>query len=100
MTFGVPVETLPFNEGGTAIRMANHAKWIARRQAKDEIMKRTGRFDGLDLPAMNDVLLGRGKPFAMYPGTVRMRNMVRLEVKQHGNLWPQEKAQIAANVVA
>jgi hypothetical protein len=100
MSFGVPVETLPFNDGGTAIRMANHAKWIARRQTKDEIMKRTGKFDGLDLPAMNDVLLGRGKTFAMYPGTVRMRNMVELDVEQYRNSSPPEKAQIAANVVA
>jgi hypothetical protein len=100
MSFGVPVEALPIKAGGT-ITTTNHAKWIARRQAKDKIIKRTGRFDGLDLPAMNDVLLGRGNNFAMYPGTVRLRNMVKLDVERYRNSSsPREKAQIAANVVA
>jgi hypothetical protein len=100
MSFGVPVDALPVKAGGT-IKTTNHIKWIARRQAKDEIIKRTGRFDGLDLPMMYDVLLGRGNNFAGYPGTVSMRNMVQLEVEQYRNSSsPREKAQIAANVVA
>jgi hypothetical protein len=101
MTFGVPVEAFPINfHGDPPVRITNHAKWIARRKAKDEIIERTGRFDGIDLPMMNDVLLGRGRTFHRYPGTVRMRNMVESNAEQYRNLPPKEKAQIATNVVA
>jgi hypothetical protein len=99
MTFGVPVQSLPLDLDGH-LKTTNHAKWIARRQVRDELVKKTGRFDGIDLPAMNDVLLGRGKTFHQHPGSILMRNMVELEVEQFREASPQEKAKLAGKVVA
>lgn len=71
MSFGLPVHSLPVTYEGE-LKTVTHSKWILRRQAKDVAyfdhcgLQATGapdefNFDGVDLPAQRDVLLGRGK---------------------------------------
>ena len=79
MTFGIPVEVCPLTLDGEP-KLANHLKWLKKREIKDEAIRRTGVFNKIDLPGFSDVLVGKGKPFQQHPGNVYLRQLVELHV--------------------
>jgi hypothetical protein len=98
MTFGVPVQFVPVSYEGE-LKTGNHNKWLAKREARDNGLKQMGWFDGLDLPARNDVLLGRGKPFQDHPGNICMRNLVELHIEEYQIAPMGQKNVMAAKIV-
>jgi hypothetical protein len=99
MTFGIPVQFVPVSYEGK-LKTAHHLKWMAKRRMKDLSIKRSGQFEGIDLPARNDVLLGRGKPFQEHPGNICMRNLVELYLKEYQGAPIGQKNVIAGKIVA
>jgi hypothetical protein len=98
MTFGVPVQALPVAyEGG--LKTANHRKWIARRKTRDTEMIKTGSFEGTDMPSHSDILLGRGRVFHNYPGTVKLRSCVTAFLDEFKTASKQDKALITTRIV-
>jgi hypothetical protein len=98
MTFGVPTQFLPVTyEGG--MKTTNHRKWMAMRAAKDAEIKKTGTFEGVDLPTQKDVLLGRGRRNQDNPGNVCMRSFVEALYEEYKNSTKQRKSTIAMQVV-
>ena len=98
MTFGVPVEGLPLTDDGD-IKTTTHMKWIAKRKVKESKLKRSEEFHGIDLPGINDVLVGRGKPIGHFPGNVRLRRYVEQYVDEYEQATKQEKTLIAMRIV-
>jgi hypothetical protein len=97
MTFGVPVQFVPVSYEGE-LKTGNHMKWLAKREARDKGLKREGWFDGIDLPARHDVLLGRGKPFQEHPGNICMRGLVELHIEEY-QLAPMGQKNVTATKI-
>jgi hypothetical protein len=101
MTFGVPTKSIPISYDGT-LKVASHRKWIAKRKAKDNLLKETGcglDFEGIDVPGPNDIILGRGKPFQDHAGNMRLRMLVDLHWKEYDETKFGQKSVIAQEVV-
>ena len=98
MTFGVPVHALPITEEGV-VNIANHSKWIVKRQVKEAALLSAGAFDGIDLPGPNDVLRGRGKPYQQHTGAQNMRYLVDLHLVQYNKAPMGSKTMIAHKIV-
>lgn len=68
MTFGIPKSRIPFDESGKLDMCKIHG-YI------EEIRELEAEFSGAKartiIPTVNDVLLGRGKPFQSYQGKYR-----------------------------
>jgi hypothetical protein len=76
------VQFLPITYNGE-LKTANHSKWIAKRRIKDSVLKRQCEFNGIDLPGVNDVLVGRGKPFRDHLGNVLLRHMIEKQIDEY-----------------
>lgn len=98
LTYGVPVNVFPVTYEGD-LKTTNHLKWLSRRFAKEEEMRNTGTFSGVDLPAPKDVLLGRGKTVQDHSGNVIMRNKVASYMGEYKKAAKLEKGQVALKVV-
>jgi hypothetical protein len=75
MSFGLPVKYYPVTDEGQ-LKTENHKKWIARRRVKEAALELLQVFNGIDLPGLEDVVAGQGKPFREHSGNVRMRSLV------------------------
>jgi hypothetical protein len=98
MTFGVPVEALPVTYEGE-LKTGSHLKWLSRRLAKETQIQKTGRFSGIDLPGIKDVLLGRGKPVQDHRGNILMRTLVSTFLDQYKSALKRDKILVASKVV-
>jgi hypothetical protein len=80
LSFGLPTPFLPVTYEGE-LKITGHLKWVQRRQNRDKAYFeacRLGRpfsFDGVDLPAPRDILLGRGKSLQEHFGNVHLRSV-------------------------
>jgi hypothetical protein len=75
MSFGVPVKYFPVADDGQ-LKTENLKKWIARRKVKEAALELLQVFNGIDLPGLEDVVAGQGKPFREHSGNVRMISLV------------------------
>ena len=98
MTFGIPVEACPLTLEGE-LKTANHLKWIKKRQVRDNAIRQTGVFNKIDMPGVNDVLVGRGKPFQQHPGNVRLRQLVELHVATYKAAETGEKGMVTLEIL-
>lgn len=98
VTFGIPVQSLPITHRGD-IKTVNHNKWLLRQQVRENVLKKTGNFSGIDTPGRNDILLGRGKPFHEHPGNVKMRHLVSIYAATYRNAPNGEKSTVAEKVL-
>ena len=74
--YGIPVDMFPSTDG-VDIKKRNWNQWITKYIARDMELARTGGiFSGVDLPASNDVLWGKGRPTQQHPGNVHLRDLV------------------------
>ena len=73
--------------------------WIARRKARDTQVKLGLPFEGTDLPAPQDVMLGRGKIVNQHKGNIRARWLVDLHREEYDNAPVGEKKLIAERIV-
>ena len=75
MGYGIDVAAFPMSYDGV-LKLTNHEKWIARRQSQEQNFRHHGSFDGIELPRIDDVLLGRGRSYYQHYGNMRMREIV------------------------
>jgi hypothetical protein len=82
LSFGVPTHLLPFTSEGE-LKMDNHKKWVQRRIVKEDELRRSGVFPGIELPCRNDVLLGKGKPFQKHPGNQLLHELAQIHLEEY-----------------
>jgi hypothetical protein len=93
LSFGVPVDYLPFTDKGD-LKNSNHLKWFHRRKHKEAVAT-FANFRGIDLPTNRDVLIGRGKPFRYHPGNEQMHNIM----ENYQDEFESRKRGAKANIV-
>jgi hypothetical protein len=98
MTFGVPMDLFPVTSHGE-LKQGNHRKWIAGRKVKERELKMFGRFDKIDLPARDDVLVGKGKPIQRHPGNANLRLLVELRLDEYSRLARGAKGSCSDDVL-
>ena len=64
MGFGIPVNALPFTDGGER-KVTNHRKWIGRRRVKEDALRKFGTFNGIELPGKFHVIISYRYIFAL-----------------------------------
>jgi hypothetical protein len=98
MTFGIPIYMFPMTSDGE-LKLANHLKWIKKRQVKETLLTSFGFFDKVDMPKRNDILVGKGKPFQQHPGNVRLRHLVELRLADYTVARKSEKTNLTKAIV-
>jgi hypothetical protein len=98
MTFGLPVTVFPMTSGGE-LKVANHLKWIKKRKVKEEMLASFGVFDKVDVPNLNDVLVGKGKPCQQHSGNLRLRHLVELRMADYIVVRKSEKKNFTQEIV-
>ena len=81
------------------LKTTAHSKWLARRVVKETALQATGKFEGIDLPCHEDVLLGRGKTLQDHSGNVTLRNIVAEYLPEYRKAPKKEKGNVAWKVV-
>lgn len=98
MTFGVPVSAVPVTNDGE-VKLTNLSRWVARRKVKDAALANTGTFEGIDLPLLDDVLVGRGKPIGDHGGNIKLRQLVSAHQDEYEAATKIQKTEIVTKVV-
>eukprot|EP00934_Nitzschia_sp_Nitz4_P004562 Nitzschia sp. Nitz4//scaffold291_size36643//31557//33141//NITZ4_007771-RA/size36643-augustus-gene-0.1-mRNA-1//1//CDS//3329546151//4552//frame0 len=87
LTYGIPLDHLPFTMDGGDIRLGAHTKWLKRRRAKEHDQKLSSEpwrlFDTINLPGYYDVCLGRGTAFHQHSGNCHMRTLMQPLVAEY-----------------
>eukprot|EP00980_Cylindrotheca_fusiformis_P019708 scaffold6883_cov113-Cylindrotheca_fusiformis.AAC.1 len=98
-TFGINIADFPVDMNGM-LKLANHTKWLERRQIKENCLNLNIVKDGaVDLPSRFDVLLGRGKPFNSHPGNKRLHEIIGNFFIEYNQLFRSQKTKLAADIV-
>lgn len=83
MTYGIPVDHLPFSLDGGELRLTAHQKWLRRRPAKEAEVRTNIEFQAIDVPSCYDVCLQRGTSFHHHQGNLFMRAHMQLLVEEY-----------------
>jgi hypothetical protein len=98
MAFGFPVSALPVTYEGE-VKLAAHTRWITKRLVKEKQLKQGLDFHGIDLPGLNDVLLGRGKTVQDHCGNLKMRYIIEIYMDRYKTAPKLAKSDVSADVV-
>ena len=98
MTFGLPIHTFPIGGEGE-LKTGEFQKWIKKQLIKDGVLRQSLHFDAIDLPSSKDVLMGKGKPFQLHPGNVRLRYLCELQLDEYNASRKGDKSEVACRVV-
>lgn len=85
MSYGLPTEVIPVTADGITIKLKDHRKWISRRRVKEDCLLHNPRmkWDKIDLPSPQDVLLGKGKALMRHYGNQSFRNLIEDNVGEY-----------------
>ena len=98
MAFGVPVSALPVTYEGE-VKLQAHQRWISKRLVKEKILQEGKEFRGIDLPGVNDVLLGRGKTVQDHCGNLKMRYIIEMYMDKYKHAAKLHKCEVSSEVV-
>ena len=90
MAYGIPSNFLPITNTGN-IKLQNHLRWLAFRQAKESAIDRGIRFNGIDCPFVKDVLTGKGPHVSSNPANVAYRKSMEKRFLEHRDALTAEK---------
>eukprot|EP00980_Cylindrotheca_fusiformis_P019586 scaffold6795_cov110-Cylindrotheca_fusiformis.AAC.3 len=100
MSFGIPVQELPFTDDGDILQ-ASHIKWLEKRRKKEAYLRWNSPIDGaVDLPSNHDVLWGRGKQIFGHPGNRLLHELVEAYDGQYNGRSKDGKTQVADQIIA
>lgn len=104
MTFGIPMKSIPIRDDGT-LKPEINEQYLRERQIKDKEFRRREEDESLRggvilYPNLNDVLLGRGRPFQQYAGNQRLNRMVDAHREQYQRIIDRfEKTCLSMDIV-
>eukprot|EP00980_Cylindrotheca_fusiformis_P019587 scaffold6795_cov110-Cylindrotheca_fusiformis.AAC.4 len=100
MSFGIPVQELPFGDDGVVL-LANHFKWLERRRKKEAYLSANPSIEGaVDLPSNHDVLWGKGKHIVGHPGNRLLHELVEAYSDQYNQLSKSGKTKLADKIIS
>ena len=100
MTYGIPVTSMPVTSDGK-VKNAMHCKWLSMRRTKETSNDFYGGWNEnkVDIPALQDCLVGKGKPYQQHPGNHYMRFLVDQKIVAYMEASKREKAAMTWQVV-
>eukprot|EP00529_Nitzschia_sp_RCC80_P022304 CAMPEP_0113451484 /NCGR_PEP_ID=MMETSP0014_2-20120614/6361_1 /TAXON_ID=2857 /ORGANISM="Nitzschia sp." /LENGTH=478 /DNA_ID=CAMNT_0000342839 /DNA_START=182 /DNA_END=1618 /DNA_ORIENTATION=- /assembly_acc=CAM_ASM_000159 len=96
MTFGISQSILPYNEDGDL--QGHYMEDFRRKRLSIEAERREAQGDRVDYPSMNDVLLGRGRPYQYHPGNVHLANLIKARREEYNSADRWQKTVISYDV--
>ncbi|KAG7346909.1 hypothetical protein IV203_005978 [Nitzschia inconspicua] len=98
-SFGINAELLPFTSSGK-LKIKAHQKWIKLRKAKEDAIKNSIPFDGIECPNVQDVFFRRGGNLTSRHGNLMLRELLESKYALYRSRETQdEKTQISWWVV-
>jgi hypothetical protein len=100
MTYGISTKLLPVDADGI-VSLENHREWIKSRIQHEELSVETATttMPRTIVPALNDVLLGRGKLIQEHTGNRRFRNIVENHRDVYERTSALDKTLVASRIV-
>jgi hypothetical protein len=98
MTYGIPHHLIAMSSDGS-LKTKDILKWIKMRKHLEALTASDGNFKHCDLPALTDVILGRGKPKHVHPGNLRLHDFVDEWLPRYNNSNKQAKTEISMEAV-
>jgi len=97
--YGIPSNFLPITNTGN-IKIQNHLRWLAFRQAKESSIERGIDFNGIECPSVKDVLTGKGPLVSSNPANVANRKIMERRFLEHRDaLTAERKTLISREIV-
>ncbi len=96
---GIPRKILPVNDGGKSIITGFRETMEERKKKQLEQNKATLPKGRIENPTEEDVLLGRGRPFQLFPGNLRLARIIDTLVRRYQAMEVGEKRIIADEVM-
>lgn len=99
-TFGIQPIEMPIYTNTGNIKPQNHHKWLDLQRTKDDAIKKSKPFFGIECPNHKDILFGRGWPKTKHPGNAVFRNLIEARLNEYNNaLSKGEKTMITLSIV-
>lgn len=99
MTFGIPKEVLPVNSNNGAPLLdeflAEHNVLVQREREDTIASSGTDACGRIVLPQLNDVLLGRGRPYQEYFGNRKMTMMIQEKKEEYASSGKSRKTELS-----
>ena len=99
LNYGIPAQSLPFDDSGRLIDDDFKVQVAKRREWEEQIKQQQDSSGVIEYPTRFDVLLGRGKPYQDFPGNVRLNQIVELRFVAYEESTLSEKTEIAIEIV-
>ena len=96
---GIPRKILPVNDGGKSIITGFRETMEERKKKQLEQNKATLPKGRIENPTEEDVLLGRGRPFQLFPGNLRLARIIDTLLSRYQAMEVGEKRIIADEVM-
>jgi hypothetical protein len=98
MTYGIPHHLIAMSTDGS-LRTKHILEWIKMRKHLEALIASDANFEHSDLPALAEVILGRGKPAHDHPGNLRLHDVVDECLPRYNSSTKQGKTEISTEVV-
>jgi hypothetical protein len=98
MTFGVPTRHFPISNYGELNR-EQHLDFVETIKKQEQRASVSPSYQRIVVPAHADVLLGRGRPFQLHLGNMRLSQTVTSLLPLYEKSSKQEKTTIAKKIV-
>jgi hypothetical protein len=98
MTYGIPYQLIAMSTEGN-LRQKHILEWIKMRKHLEALIASEANFEHFDLPALTDVILGRGKTAHDHPGNLRLHDVVDECLPRYNSSTKQGKTEISTEVV-
>lgn len=99
MAYGIPSDQVPIKSSGI-IKCADHKKFIAYCQAREDAMLRNGEnFNVIFCPSSNDVLIGRGPRIKSHIGNEVYRNLLQSKYEEYNSASMTKKKEISFDII-
>jgi hypothetical protein len=95
-SFGIPRRILPVNENGE-LEGTHMDKYLEERRRKELLTSSAS--STIDCPREDDVLLGRGRPYQIYPGNFFLKKVIETEMEAYQRADRFEKTCISEEIV-
>lgn len=107
MGYGIPVETLPFDEVTQVLKTKNSASFINVRrkiEAKQYPMYNADNTSMvgetmIECPSLHDVIFRPGKSYMSHPGNMMFRELIEKHINEHNGATQERKKNLTWQVI-
>ncbi len=107
MGYGIPVDTLPFDEVTQILKTKNLASFMRVRRKieaeQSEMYGKSNSSDGsiimVECPSLHDVIFRPGKSYMSHPGNMMFRELIEKHISEHNGATQERKKNLTWQVI-